>query len=57
VREATGVTRVREWRDGVRAGGLFVQFVGSFKAEEEFHGWGNVIRTYALVVTMQILSR
>jgi hypothetical protein len=32
----TGVTRVREWRDGVPAGSLFVQFVWSFESEEAF---------------------
>jgi len=31
VRKATGVTRVCEWCDGVRAAGRFVQFVSSFK--------------------------
>jgi hypothetical protein len=35
--KATGVTRVREWRGGVPAGGLFVQFVSSFRAQEELN--------------------
>lgn len=39
VRKATGVTRVCEWRDGMPAGSLFVQFgrgfeVGAFRRVE-----------------------